>query len=82
MEDATQEDVNDLSGMLDILTVMAGLVPAIHVLLVGTESSTWMPGTSPGMTSYAFALRSFSRSRMLPSIPLGRKMMNSTKSTP
>ena len=27
--------------------VMAGLVPAIHVLLA---AKTWMPGTSPGMT--------------------------------
>src|SRR5579883_1957597 len=31
---------------------MAGLVPAIHVLLRG---KTWMPGTSPGMTELAFA---------------------------
>ena len=30
--------------------------------------------------SYAFF--DFSRSRMLPKMPLGRKMMNSTKSTP
>src|SRR5258708_7099577 len=29
---------------------MAGLVPAIHVLLYGRRSKTWMPGTSPGMT--------------------------------
>jgi hypothetical protein len=28
--------------------VMAGLVPAIHVLF--PESKTWMPGTRPGMT--------------------------------
>jgi hypothetical protein len=27
---------------------MAGLVPAIHVLLVAAK--TWMPGTRPGMT--------------------------------
>jgi hypothetical protein len=27
--------------------VMAGLVPAIHVLLA---AKTWMPGTRPGMT--------------------------------
>jgi hypothetical protein len=26
---------------------MAGLVPAIHALLLG---KTWMPGTRPGMT--------------------------------
>src|SRR5882757_6071694 len=32
-------------------TVMAGLVPAIHVLLSFRQSpKTWMPGTSPGMT--------------------------------
>ncbi|MHC2387171.1 hypothetical protein ACVMFA_000695 [Bradyrhizobium liaoningense] len=29
--------------------VMAGLVPAIHGLLAARR--TWMPGTSPGMTS-------------------------------
>jgi hypothetical protein len=28
---------------------MAGLVPAIHGLLVAEK--TWMPGTSPGMTA-------------------------------
>jgi len=27
---------------------MAGLVPAIHVLV--TAGKTWMPGTGPGMT--------------------------------
>jgi hypothetical protein len=30
---------------------MAGLVPAIHVL---SGEKTWMPGTSPGMTSGKF----------------------------
>ena len=29
---------------------MAGLVPAIHVLL-GKKRKTWMPGTRPGMTN-------------------------------
>jgi hypothetical protein len=29
-------------------SVMAGLVPAIHVL--AKIEKTWMPGTSPGMT--------------------------------
>jgi hypothetical protein len=29
-------------------TVMAGLVPAIHVL---DADKTWMPGTGPGMTN-------------------------------
>jgi hypothetical protein len=32
-------------------TVMAGLVPAIHVLR-GTK--TWMPGTRPGMTIFVW----------------------------
>jgi hypothetical protein len=30
-----------------LMFVMAGLVPAIHVL---AAVKTWMPGTSPGMT--------------------------------
>jgi hypothetical protein len=29
---------------------MAGLVPAIHVLVAQQKSKAWMPGTSPGMT--------------------------------
>jgi hypothetical protein len=29
-------------------TVMAGLVPAIHVF---DAAKTWMPGTGPGMTN-------------------------------
>jgi hypothetical protein len=32
--------------------VMAGLVPAIHVLLV--EPKTWMPATGAGMTKERF----------------------------
>jgi hypothetical protein len=31
--------------------VMAGLVPAIHVL---ATTKTWMPGTRPGMTNESF----------------------------
>jgi hypothetical protein len=34
-------------------SVMAGLVPAIHVLakhVLAEIEKTWMPGTSPGMT--------------------------------
>ncbi|RXG84024.1 hypothetical protein EAS61_40200 [Bradyrhizobium zhanjiangense] len=31
---------------------MAGLVPAIHVLAFTRRGRTWMPGTSPGMTSF------------------------------
>ena len=30
--------------------VMAGLVPAIHVLSFRTAIKSWMPGTRPGMT--------------------------------
>src|SRR6185436_671234 len=33
----------------EIAFVMAGLVPAIHVLL-GKGRKAWMPGTRPGMT--------------------------------
>jgi hypothetical protein len=32
--------------------VMAGLDPAIHVFLAVARDRTWMPGTSPGMTSF------------------------------
>ena len=31
-------------------SVMAGLVPAIHVFLAAAQ--TWMPGTRPGMTEH------------------------------
>jgi len=38
-----------MSGLNLVTTiVMAGLVPAIHALLI--EVKTWMPGTRPGMT--------------------------------
>jgi len=30
---------------------MAGPVPAIHVFLRRNTVKTWMPGTSPGMTT-------------------------------
>jgi hypothetical protein len=36
----------------DSFFVMAGLVPAIHVFLCIAAAKTWMPGTSPGMTSF------------------------------
>jgi len=32
------------------LFVMAGLVPAIHVLRTVGQKQTWMPGIKPGMT--------------------------------
>jgi hypothetical protein len=35
---------------------MAGLVPAIHVLLADFPQKTWMPGTSPGMTNLIFSI--------------------------
>jgi hypothetical protein len=35
--------------MRPIAPVMAGLVPAIHVL---NAEKTWMPGPSPGMTIF------------------------------
>jgi len=31
-------------------SVMAGLVPAIHVFLAARLMKTWMPGTRPGLT--------------------------------
>jgi hypothetical protein len=34
-----------------IRSIMAGLVPAIHVFLARWKQKTWMPGTRPGMTS-------------------------------
>jgi len=36
--------------LFDNLTVMAGLVPATHVLGTATLQKTWVPGTRPGMT--------------------------------
>jgi hypothetical protein len=33
---------------------MAGLVPAIHVVVAQKKSKTWMPGTRPGMTRVWF----------------------------
>jgi hypothetical protein len=36
---------------------MAGLVPAIHVLLLANAVKTWMPGTSPGMTNSVAVMR-------------------------
>jgi tRNA(adenine34) deaminase len=38
---------------------MAGLVPAIHVLLYGACIKTWMPGTRPGMTEFGMPQPSF-----------------------
>jgi len=37
--------------------VMAGLVPAIHVVFQGTLFKTWMPATSAGMTEWRSFLR-------------------------
>jgi hypothetical protein len=41
---------------------MAGLVPAIHVLLARNTGKTWMPGMKPGMTA-VFYLRDPQRFR-------------------
>jgi hypothetical protein len=40
------------------MTVMAGLVPAIHVFLAATVVESWMPGSSPGMTSFSITAES------------------------
>jgi hypothetical protein len=61
---------------------MPGLDPGIHVFALAVRKA-WMAGSSPAMTENEhYAFRSFSFSKMLPKMPLGRKMMNSTKSTP
>jgi hypothetical protein len=40
------------------INVMAGLVPAHHVLSgIDVEKKTWMPGTSPGMTAILTAIQ-------------------------
>jgi hypothetical protein len=44
--------------LIDTLsTVMAGLVPAIHVFGFRSWLKTWMPATSAGMTSQQFRFR-------------------------
>jgi hypothetical protein len=60
---------------------MAGLVPAIHDFL-DDGSKDVDARDKPGHDSLAYAFFSFSRSRMLPRIPFGRKMMNSTSNRP
>jgi len=47
--------------------VMAGLVPAIHVLLAAQK--TWMPATSAGMTTDGF-LHGGGRGGLPPRIPV------------
>jgi hypothetical protein len=42
-----QEPVFGLGGKSSAVFVMAGLDPAIHVLIAGPGNS-WMPGTAPG----------------------------------
>src|SRR3979411_1276915 len=41
-------DASNVCPFLNLNTVMAGLVPAIHVQ---PAKRTWMPGTRPGMTT-------------------------------
>jgi hypothetical protein len=43
--------ISGIGCSLFVFFVMAGLVPAIHVLLQDLITKTWMPGTSPGMTA-------------------------------
>jgi hypothetical protein len=38
-------------GFHQRFSVMAGLVPAIHVLAISQRRKAWMPGTRPGMTA-------------------------------
>src|SRR5436305_8784573 len=45
-----QQEAEGRHGVRPGDRVMAGLVPAIHVLATA-KSETWMPGTSPGMTT-------------------------------
>ena len=45
-DQAERHEADDPDGAS--LSVMAGLVPAIHVFV--RRERTWMPGTSPGMT--------------------------------
>jgi hypothetical protein len=51
---------------------MAGLDPAIHVLL-SDEVSTWMPGTSPGMTDAKSRIAVESGARVRVGIDVARK---------
>jgi hypothetical protein len=39
-----------MSYGIDLVVVMPGLVPGIHVLLRFAKEKTWMAGTSPAMT--------------------------------
>src|SRR5688572_13428552 len=44
---------------------MAGLVPAIHAFWRSNPEKTWMPGTSPGMTSQIDSLTHLRRGERL-----------------
>src|SRR5690348_11945252 len=52
-------------------SVMAGLVPAIHVLFA--KRKTWMPGTRPGMTTH---YRAESLSDGVPAARLSRRSLH------
>ena len=39
-----------MSYNIELVVVMPGLVPGIHVLLCFENAKTWMAGTSPAMT--------------------------------
>ena len=48
-EDQAERHESENPGTISVYSVMAGLVPAIHVLWC-SEKRTWMPGSSPAMT--------------------------------
>jgi hypothetical protein len=53
---------------------MAGLVPAIHVF-ASKESKTWMPGSSPGMTSWYVSPSQFQTHLHLLAAPSARVLV-------
>jgi hypothetical protein len=52
---------------------MAGLDPAIHDFL-GRGAKTWMPGTSPGMTTFYVFLARYSSTNVTVSATLAREV--------
>src|SRR5947208_1028732 len=60
--------------------VMAGLIPAIHIFLHNLYFKTWMPGTSPGMTSRKTANRILKTSRNIRAVPIQTRRPESARS--
>jgi hypothetical protein len=54
-------------GALNSLHVMAGFIPAIHVLLL-PGTGVWMPGTGPGMTNCTDAFASQITTTLVPTL--------------